>query len=74
MDKKTVKIIRQAEELGIVNHTKVRNIKICERFDELKKIEKMKYAARIEKLSKEYFLSEYQIERIISNGKKRKNN
>jgi hypothetical protein len=74
MDKKTEEIIELATKLGIVNPTKVRNLKICEKFYNYRNRDKIKYTPALEKLSKEYCLGVYQIESIIIKNGRHKNN
>ena len=75
MDKKTEDIIQQATELGIVNPTKVRNLRIFEKFHIYRNENKLKYTPAIEKLSKEFCLGVYHIESIIlkTNGRHKNN-
>lgn len=59
------KIISEAEKIGIVNHTKVRNIEIRRKFREMREDNKIKYDDALNLLADEYFLSLSSIQQII---------
>jgi len=59
------KIISEAEKIGIVNRTKVRNIEIRRKFREMREENKIKYDDALNILADEYFLSLSSIQQII---------
>jgi len=58
-------IIEGARKMGIINETKVRNIKIRTEYKNLREVEKMKYEDAINKLAFDFCLAFATIERII---------
>lgn len=71
MKKNIEKIIKDAEELGVLNRTKARNITIRRKF-RLLRSEFVKYDEAIIKLSEEYNLSISSIQSIIIGHSKTK--
>ena len=59
------KIISEAEKIGIVNQTKVRNIEIRRKFRKMREDGNTKYDDAITLLASEYFLSISSIQQII---------
>lgn len=64
-----IKIISDAEKIGIANPTKVRNIEIRREFREMRDTF-VKYDDALYKLAQKYFLSISSIQQIISGYKK----
>ena len=57
-------IIKEAKRIGIASETKIRNFNIRKRFRMMRKIQ-IPYEKAVEKLSKEFCLSESSIGKII---------